>query len=58
MTDQAPHEAEDDQRRKFREALERKKATAHDSHAQGNPNKGVREAHNDKQPRQFRRKSG
>jgi hypothetical protein len=58
MTDQESHDPEDDQRRKFREALERKKTAVHDSHADGNPNKGVREVHNDKQQRQFRRKSG
>jgi hypothetical protein len=49
---------EDDTRRKFREALERKKATHKDMHAEGNPNKGIREARNDKQQREFRRKSG
>ncbi len=51
-------EAADEQRRKFREALERKNADHSDMHAEGNPNKGIREAHNDKKQREFRRKSG
>ena len=58
MTEQEPLEPEDDQRRKFREALKRKNAAQHDSHAAGNPNKGIREVHQDKQKREFRRKSG
>jgi Family of unknown function (DUF5302) len=49
---------EDETRRKFREALERKNASHTEMHAEGNPNKGVREARNDKQQREFRRKSG
>jgi hypothetical protein len=58
MAGPEPAEHEDDTRRKFREALERKKATHREMHAEGNPNKGIREAHNDKQQREFRRKSG
>lgn len=49
---------EDEQHRKFREALERKKAGAGNTPAGGARNEGVSEAHNDKQVRQFRRKSG
>ncbi|MBA2698415.1 MAG: DUF5302 domain-containing protein [Nocardioidaceae bacterium] len=51
-------ENEDEQHRKFREALERKKAHASETPAGGARNEGVSEAHNDKQVRQFRRKSG
>jgi hypothetical protein len=58
MAEPEPTEHEDETRRKFREALERKKATHREMHAEGNPNKGIREAHNDKQQREFRRKSG
>jgi hypothetical protein len=47
----------DEQHRKFREALEAKKAQHH-AHAESARNKGVGEAHNDKQQREFRRKSG
>lgn len=56
----APNEAdhEDEQHRKFREALERKKAGATETPAGGARNEGISEAHNDKQVRQFRRKSG
>ena len=50
-------EHEDDVQRKFREALERKKAQHHDSHG-GSRGKGVGPASNDKVTRQFRRKSG
>ncbi|MBA2444900.1 MAG: DUF5302 domain-containing protein [Nocardioidaceae bacterium] len=49
---------EDEQHRRFREALEQKKGYHSEKHADGSGNKGVTEAHNDKQPRQFRRKSG
>ncbi len=49
---------EDEQHRKFREALERKKAQHQEMHADGTRNKGIAEAHNDKQVRQFRRKTG
>lgn len=49
---------EDEQHRKFREALERKKASASNIPAGGARNEGISEAHNDKQVRQFRRKSG
>jgi hypothetical protein len=52
-----PADQEDEQHRKFREALEAKKAQKH-LHAQGARNRGVSEAHNDKQQREFRRKSG
>jgi hypothetical protein len=48
---------EDEQHRKFREALEAKKAQQH-AHAKSAVNKGVADAHNDKQQREFRRKSG
>jgi hypothetical protein len=50
-------EHDDEQHRKFREALERKKAQQH-AHAESATNQGVSEAHNDKQQREFRRKSG
>lgn len=49
---------EDEQRRRFREALERKNAHNTGMHAEGNPNQGIRESRNDKQHREFRRKSG
>jgi hypothetical protein len=52
---QADHE--DEQHRKFREALERKQAQQH-AHADAAPNTGKTEAHNDKHQRQFRRKAG
>lgn len=54
------HEAdhEDEQHKKFREALERKKASAHDVPVRGVRSKGVGEAHNDHARREFRRKSG
>ncbi len=58
MAGQESPEPEDDQRRKFREALERKNAAHTEMHAEGNPNKGTRKATNDKQQREFRRKSG
>jgi Family of unknown function (DUF5302) len=58
MTDQGSADHEDEQHRKFREALERKKAHHSAKHAESRTNPGVREAHNDKQQREFRRKSG
>jgi adenylosuccinate synthase len=63
MEDQAASRSEaateeDDLHRKFREALERKKAERHDSHGPGAQGKGVGPAFNDKRQRQFRRKSG
>jgi Family of unknown function (DUF5302) len=48
----------DDLHRRFREALDRKKATRHDPHADGTTARGVGPASNDKRQRQFRRKSG
>jgi hypothetical protein len=48
---------DDEQHRKFREALERKQAQQH-AHAESAANTGKSEAHNDKQRRQFRRKAG
>ena len=53
-----PADHEDEQHRKFREALERKKAAANEAHGQANRNQGVGEAHNDHHRREFRRKSG
>ncbi len=47
----------DEQRRKFRAALERKNAHHSEMHADGDRNLGVRQARNDKQQREFRRKS-
>lgn len=49
---------EDELHRRFREALERKLAQRNEMHADGTRNQGVRETHNDKQRRQFRRKAG
>ena len=49
---------EDEQHRKFREALERKKAAAKGGPLPANRNEGVHEAHNDHTRREFRRKSG
>lgn len=49
---------EDEQHKKFREALDRKKAAEHPSANRGARNKGIGEAHNDHQRREFRRKSG
>lgn len=54
---QAPGD-EDEQHRKFRAALDRKNAHHTAMHAEGNRNQGVRQARNDKQQREFRRKSG
>jgi hypothetical protein len=58
MTDREPADHEDEQHRKFREALERKNAHHVETHAEAKRNPGVREARNDKQQREFRRKSG
>lgn len=49
---------DDEQHRKFREALERKKKAAHDNPTHGTRNQGVGEARNDHHRRQFRRKAG
>jgi hypothetical protein len=49
---------EDELHRKFREALERKKAERHEAHGLGAQSTGVGPAFNDKRQRQFRRKSG
>lgn len=58
MASQQPKaDHDDDQHRKFREALERKQAQHH-AHAEAAENTGKTEAHNDKQQRQFRRKAG
>ena len=57
MSDKSSEPA-DDLQKKFREALEKKNAH-HKSHpGSGTRHEGVGEAHNDKQKRQFRRKSG
>ena len=57
MSDKASKPA-DDLQKKFKEALEKKNAN-HAAHpGSGNRKEGVGEAHNDKQKRQFRRKSG
>lgn len=53
-----PVDHEDEQHKKFREALERKKAAAREVPVDSARNKGIGEAHNDHQRRQFRRKSG
>ena len=53
-----PADHEDEQHKKFREALERKKAAAHEAPVRGTRNKGIGEAHNDHTRREFRRKSG
>ena len=49
---------EDEQRRRFRAALERKKAQHNETRADGARDQGIAEAQHDKQVRQFRRKSG
>jgi hypothetical protein len=51
-------EPADDLQKKFREALEKKNAGNHSHPGRGARGQGVGEAHNDKQQRQFRRKSG
>ena len=56
MPNKSPDQ-DDEQHRKFREALEAKKAKSH-LHAEGKRNQGKGEAHNDKLQREFRRKSG
>jgi hypothetical protein len=56
-----PAKPEDEVHRKFREALERKARAARANDAPGGPQgagTGVGPATNDKQKRQFRRKSG
>ncbi len=59
MTDAPkPTDAEDEQHRLFREALERKKAAQKKPPVHGSRNQGVSEAHNDHARREFRRKSG
>ena len=58
MSDKSSKPAQDDLQKKFREALAKKNAN-HESHPGTGPrHEGVGEAHNDKQKRQFRRKSG
>ncbi|MBA3309784.1 MAG: DUF5302 domain-containing protein [Nocardioidaceae bacterium] len=57
MASQSKPGHDDEQHRKFREALDRKKAQRNDMHAEGATNEGIGEVHNDKQPSQFRRKS-
>ncbi|GAA1629141.1 hypothetical protein GCM10009744_16380 [Kribbella alba] len=58
MSDKPSKPAQDDLQKKFREALAKKNAH-HESHpGSGTRREGVGEAHNDKQKRQFRRKSG
>jgi hypothetical protein len=59
MASQEPkaEQEEDEQHRKFREALERKNAQHH-ARAESAENTGKHEAHNDKHQRQFRRKAG
>jgi len=54
---QGQDDHDDEQHRKFREALEAKKSQQH-AHADGVRNKGAGDAHNDKHQREFRRKSG
>ena len=53
----AKDDHDDEQHRKFREALERKQARHH-AHAESASNTGKGEAHNDKHRREFRRKAG
>lgn len=57
MTERTTGDHEDEQHRKFREALQRKKAQHSDMHADAEPNTGVQQANNDKQRKEFRRKS-
>lgn len=58
MSDESSKPAQDDLQKKFKEALAKKNAH-HESHPGTGPrHEGVGEAHNDKQRRQFRRKSG
>jgi hypothetical protein len=58
MADSSTPKDEDEQHRKFREALERKKKAAHGNPEHAQAAQGVREAHNDHQRREFRRKAG
>ena len=58
MADSSTPTHDDEQHRKFREALERKKKAAHDNPEHALRNQGTGEAHNDHQRREFRRKSG
>ena len=62
MTDetQEPAAGEDDVRRRFREALERKQGRSATPQGGGGPGagKGIGPASNEKRQRQFRRKSG
>ncbi|HWD83787.1 DUF5302 domain-containing protein [Kribbella sp. NPDC004536] len=51
-------EPADDLQKKFREALQKKNAGNHSHPGSGVRGQGVGDAHNDKQKRQFRRKSG
>lgn len=53
-----PEPEQDDLHKKFREALERKKAQHEDHPGIAAQREGVGDAHNDKRQRQFRRKSG
>ncbi|MGH3711955.1 MAG: DUF5302 domain-containing protein [Micromonosporaceae bacterium] len=54
----APKPKDDELHQRFREALERKNAR-HEHHPHSGPSHlGVGDAHNDRQRRQFRRKSG
>ena len=57
MSDKSSEPA-DDLQKKFREALEKKNAGNHNHPGNGVRGQGVGVAHNDKQRRQFRRKSG
>ena len=58
MSDKPSEPAQDDLQKKCRDALAKKNAH-HESHPGTGPrHEGVGEAHNDKQKRQFRRKSG
>ena len=54
-----PAPTEDEQHRKFREALDRKQAKNRSAHGEEHLDaRGAGPANNDKQQRQFRRKSG
>jgi hypothetical protein len=57
MSDKSSEPA-DDLHKKFREALAKKNSGNHNHPGNGVRGQGVGEAHNDKQRRQFRRKSG
>jgi hypothetical protein len=58
MSEKSSTPADDDLQKKFREALEKKNAGNHNHPGSGVRGQGVGDAHNDKQKRQFRRKSG